>query len=312
MDEVEVRPAESEAARARSLAIWNLVCPELATSAADERDYIAYCAGHLNLVAYLGGDAVGSGFAGIEPDAAGPAIAKAHVAVVPEAREHGAGTALYSAISAWAARQGRTALEAWVVDRDPAGLAFAARRGFREVMREALVALDLGSAEEPRVQAPAGVRIVTWAERPDLAPGMYEVMLEASPDIPGNDDAIPTYSTWLEHYMGGAADRPEATFVALAGEEVVGYAKLHLSEARPGVAVHDLTGVKRAWRGHGVARALKAAQIAWAKREGYERLETGNELRNAPIRKLNEAFGYRPIPGRALVRGPIATAEEER
>jgi GNAT superfamily N-acetyltransferase len=312
MGAVEIRPAESEAASARSLAIWNLVYPEMATSAADERDYIAYCACHVNLVGYLGGDAIGSGFAGIEPDAADPAIAKAHVAVVPEAREHGAGTALYSAISAWAARQGKSVLEAWVLDRDPVGLAFAGKRGFREVMREALVALDLCGAETPRVEAPPGIRIVTWAERPDLTPGMYEVMLEASPDIPGNDDAMPSYSTWREHYMGGAGDRPEATFVALAAEEVVGYAKLHLSEARPGVAVHDLTGVKRAWRGRGVARALKAAQIAWAKCEGYERLETGNELRNAPIRKLNETFGYRPIPGRALVRGPIATAAEDR
>jgi GNAT superfamily N-acetyltransferase len=97
--------------------------------------------------------------------------------------------------------------------------------------------------------------------------------------------------------MSGSADRPEATFVALAGEEMVGYAKFHLSEARPKVAVHDLTGVKRAWRGRGIARALKATQIAWAKREGYEQLETANELRNAPIRKLNDIFGYRPFPG---------------
>jgi hypothetical protein len=56
---------------------------------------------------------------------------------------------------------------------------------------------------------------------------------------------------------------------------------------------------------------LKATQIAWAKQQGYERLETANELRNAPIRKLNAAFGYQPIPGRAFVRGPIATAAEE-
>ena len=39
------------------------------------------------------------------------------------------------------------------------------------------------------------------------------------------------------------------------------------------MAVHDLTGVKRSWRGRGIARALKAAQIAWAMREGYERLD---------------------------------------
>ena len=50
-----------------------------------------------------------------------------------------------------------------------------------------------------------------------------------------------------------------------------------------------MTGVLRAWRGRGIARALKAAEIAWAKEHGYERLETQNEERNEPIRRLNVA-----------------------
>ena len=33
--------------------------------------------------------------------------------------------------------------------------------------------------------------------------------------------------------------------------EVVGYSKLHLSDARPTVAANDMTGVLRAWRGRG-------------------------------------------------------------
>jgi predicted GNAT superfamily acetyltransferase len=96
--------------------------------------------------------------------------------------------------------------------------------------------------------------------------------------------------------------------VALAGDEVVGYAKFHLTAARPKVAFHDMTGVKRAWRGRGVAGALKRAQIAWAKQQGYEQLETGNEMRNEPIRRLNAHLGYREAPGRVLMRGPLASA----
>jgi mycothiol synthase len=67
-----------------------------------------------------------------------------------------------------------------------------------------------------------------------------------------------------------------------------------------------MTGVKRAWRGRGVAGALKRAQIAWAKEAGYERLETQNEVRNEPIRRLNTRLGYQPAPGRVVMRGPIA------
>jgi len=63
--------------------------------------------------------------------------------------------------------------------------------------------------------------------------------------------------------------------------------------------------VRRAWRGRGVARALKAAEIAWAKQAGYERLETQNEERNEPIRRLNEHFGYVVTPGSVTVRGPL-------
>ena len=93
--------------------------------------------------------------------------------------------------------------------------------------------------------------------------------------------------------MQGAGDRPEATFVALASEQVVGYSKFALREAQPTIAYHDLCAVRRAWRGRGIARALKATQINWALANGYTELRTRNEARNAAIRHLNAAFGYR-------------------
>ena len=67
-----------------------------------------------------------------------------------------------------------------------------------------------------------------------------------------------------------------------------------------------MTGVKRAWRRRGIAAALKRAQIAWARERGYELLATQNEMRNEPMRKLNERLGYRPAPGRVVMRGPLA------
>jgi len=69
-----------------------------------------------------------------------------------------------------------------------------------------------------------------------------------------------------------------------------------------------MTGVKRAWRGRGLARALKCAQIAWDMKSGFEQLETGNEQRNTPMRGLNAQLGYRTVPGRILLEGPIAGA----
>jgi GNAT superfamily N-acetyltransferase len=101
--------------------------------------------------------------------------------------------------------------------------------------------------------------------------------------------------------MQGASDSPDAVFVALEGEEVVGYAKFAISNARPGVLIHDLTGVKRAHRGRGIAGALKRTQIAWAKAKGFQKIETMNEVRNEPIRRLNERHGYQPTPGHIVL-----------
>ena len=235
-------------------------------------------------------------------------VARGEVRVVPDARGRGAGSALLRELSAWAGRLGYAELTGPVKEVDGASLAWAARRGFVEVGRNSMLVLDLTAIETPAVEAPAGIEIVTWAERPGAEEAMYAVAREAYPDVPGEEDAeVAPYEEWLSMDMQGAGDRPEATFLALADGEVVAYAKLSLSLARPSVAMHDMTGVRRAWRGRGIARALKAAEIAWAKEAGYERLETQNEERNEPIRRLNERFGYVVTPGSVTVRGPLVS-----
>ena len=195
-----------------------------------------------------------------------------------------------------------------MLDNDPESLAFGEARGFVEERRELGVVLHLSEIDPPPVEPPDGVQIVTWAQRPELARGMYEVGCEALPDIPGaEEDAVEPFEDWLAHEMQGSGDRPDATFVAVAGDEVVGYAKFSFTAAQPTTAHHDLSGVKRAWRGRGIARALKAAQINWALANGYRELHTRNEQRNEPIRRLNAQFGYRPSVGRMYLVGPVAT-----
>jgi mycothiol synthase len=233
-------------------------------------------------------------------------VARGEVRVIPDARRRSIGSDLLSELAAWAIRLGYVEMVGPVKEVDGASLAWAERRGFVEVGRNSLLALDLTRIEAPVVEAPDGIEIVSRAQRPDVAAGMYEVACEAYPDIPGEEDAeMAPFVDWLSMDMQGAGDRPEATFVAIADDEVVAYAKLSLSRARPTVAMHDITGVRRAWRGRGIARALKAAEIAWAKENGYERLETQNEERNEPIRRLNERYGYVVTPGTVTVRGPI-------
>jgi GNAT superfamily N-acetyltransferase len=235
-----------------------------------------------------------------------PGVARAEVEVLPERRGHGLGSALFAALGGWAWTRGYTELLGTVAEDDPASLAWAERRGFREVGRNSLLVLDLDRVEAPSTDPPAGIEVVSWAERPELARGMYEVACEAYPDVPGEGEQMAAFEDWLSVDMQGSGDRPDATFVAVAGGEVVGYAKFSLTAARPRAAAHDLTAVRRAWRGRGVARALKATQIGWAKANGFEQLDTRNEERNAPIRRLNDEFGYRPGIGRIHLQGPLA------
>jgi GNAT superfamily N-acetyltransferase len=237
-------------------------------------------------------------------------VARGEVRVASATRGRGVGSALLAELSAWARRLRYTELMGPVKEVDTESLAWTEKRGFTEVGRNSILALDLRTVEAPSVILPDGIELVTWAERPDAAAGMYEVAREAYPDIPGEEEAeIEHFEQWLSMDMQGAGDRPEATFVAFAGDEVVAYAKLALSRARPTVAMHDITGVKRAWRGRGIAGALKAAEIAWAKENGFERLETQNEERNEPIRRLNQRHGYVVEPGSVTVRGPLVDRE---
>jgi GNAT superfamily N-acetyltransferase len=261
----------------------------------------------VHLLAEIDGEGVGTGACVKEPRMRGRRAAHAKAHVPEEDRRRGVGSALYAALSQWARERDVELFETDVREDDDESLAWAQRRGFEETGREQRVELDLTRVEPAPIDPPPGVEIVCWADRPNLTHGLYEVALETYRDIPGSEeDEMESFEDWLAHDMRAPADLPEATFVALAGEEVVGYAKFSLTNAQPRVAYHDLTGVKRAWRGRGIAGALKRAEIAWAKSAGYERLSTTNELRNEPIRRLNERLGYRPVRGRIFLRGPLA------
>jgi GNAT superfamily N-acetyltransferase len=290
-----------------SLDVHNAVWPHETFTMEDVRSFKASVRDHVDYLARMDGAAVGSGVGVIFPQRADRVFAI--VTVRAEHRRCGVGSVLYKAISAWAAERVLSELEVPVLDNDRESLAFALRRGFVEERRDVGLVLDLADIAAPQVELPEGVEVVSWAERPELAGGMYEVALQALPDIPGfEDDDIEPFEDWLVHDMQRAGDRPEATFVALAGEEVVGYAKFALRGAQPTIAYHDLSAVKRAWRGRGVARALKATQINWALANGYTELRTSNEARNAPIRHLNAAFGYRQGIGRIYLVGPSSGA----
>jgi GNAT superfamily N-acetyltransferase len=302
---VEVAPVADEAEEQLSLDAYLKTWPHESFGLPEVHSFKASLLDHADLLARQDGLVLGSGFAALFPGL--PESPRVRITYPPGHLRRGAGSSRYPAVAHWARERALTTLEAVLADNDPDSLAFAERRGFVQERHEKGVALDLTAIEPPPVEPPPGVEIVTWADRPELARGLFEVSLETSPDVPGyEDEEHQPFEAWLEHDMQGPGDRPEATFVAVAGDEVIGYAKFSISSTATTSAYHDLTAVKRAWRGRGVARALKSAQIVWAKANGYELLRTTNDERNTPMRRLNEQLGYRPWIGRLFLRGPLA------
>jgi mycothiol synthase len=175
-----------------------------------------------------------------------------------------------------------------------------------------MVRLGLAGLEAPGITLPDGIRLVTLATRPDLAAAAHEVAVETFPDIPSHD--APVEAGTLDEFLARDVHRPgipvDAFFVALdEGQgEVVGYANLMFVPGSTTVAYHDMTAVRRAWRGRGIATDLKRATIGWAIEHGLEALETGNDEENAPMRAVNRRLGYRPIPDVIGLQGPLAPA----
>jgi GNAT superfamily N-acetyltransferase len=233
----------------------------------------------------------------------------ASIVVVPEARRQGVGSAILAALSADAAAAGKTGLEVRAFADRPEGLAFLEHHGYAELERSRMVRLELIGRTPPPVDLPDGLHLATLAERPELVGEVHEVAIEAFDDIPGGD--TPMAAGDLAEFRARDVDRPGidhgAFMLALdeATGRVIGYASLMFVPGSTTVAWHDMTAVRGAWRGRGVATALKRATIGWAIEHGLTALDTGNDEDNAAMRAVNARLGYVPLPDELTYRGPL-------
>jgi GNAT superfamily N-acetyltransferase len=260
-----------------------------------------------NLLALVGGVPVGAAFCGPLPLVPDSSTGEAGIRIVPEARGQDVREALFAACASRLRELGKDAMRIAVREGDGEALRYLESRGFSEIGRSQEVVLDLDTHSEHAGPPPAGVSIVSLADRPDLMRGAWEVDVEASPDIPGPDGDEPLSWEFFQEFMSkpGLDHRLLLVAVAADDDEVVGLALLSRNVADPSLAVNWMTGVRRAWRRRGIAAALKEHQLVAARALGVRRVRTQNELRNEPIRRLNERLGYRRAPDHILLHGPL-------
>ena len=209
--------------------------------------------------------------------------------VVPESRAAGLGTALLELCEAHLAGLGvATALS--VTTPEEAAQRFATGHGFRHTNTTRLSGVDPRTIEPQ--DPPLGVDLRPLA---GLDPRqVYELDVEAMLDVPGEVamDNV-TFEQWLEDYWRHPDTDLEASVAAVIDDRPVAFS--HLRIAPDGRAVTDMTGTLRDYRGRGLALLAKRATLVNAAKRGVELVSTENDETNAPMLRVNEHLGYRPI-----------------
>jgi GNAT superfamily N-acetyltransferase len=224
-----------------------------------------------------------------------PGAAFAMVRVRAESRRRGVGSALLAAARERASKLEYDSMWGRVREGDAESIRFVASRGFKEVTRDVTVRLEVapGDGEVAPGIAELGDEHVS---------GAYEVAAECLPEMAlPQHAAAPPFEQWLEDERRRSA----VAFVALDGDEVVGYARLYLVPAVPERLENGLTAVRKSHRRRGIATTLKRAQIAWAAEHGYREIVTSMVDGNVAMRAVNERLGYEPLPAWIVVKGPV-------
>jgi mycothiol synthase len=290
-----IREALTDADLAAYVGVWNAITPAEPSSVELQRERREREPRRLYLLAERDGRAVGCGFSG-PSDSEG----RAHVAprVLPDARRDGVGSALLRELVAHAEREGFRWASAHVDGDDEGAFAFARRFGFDEVDRQVEQVLTLDD-ERPPPDVPAAIRLVTVAEQPDLLREAYDLAVVGYEDLATTVPVTISLDDWLRD----EATLPEGSYLALAGDEIVGYSGLVAHG--DGVAEDGLTVVRRTWRRRGLATLLKRAEIAWASRNGVREIFTWTQRGNEGMRAVNEQLGYVYRQVSVTVRSPL-------
>ncbi|MET9520049.1 GNAT family N-acetyltransferase [Streptomyces sp. NPDC002994] len=222
--------------------------------------------------------------------------------VRPEARRRGVGGALWEAVRAELAADGRTSV-ATELELGGAGEKFAAARGFENVLPITWYVQDT-SLPRPDGELPTGYTFTTWeGVVPDHLADASATAHGAMDDAPSGDmDEAPP--VWNADKVRAAAqvilDRGGVMLTVAAvdsrgGEDTVAaYTELVLRDPSDVRALQYDTVVVPAHRGRGLGRAVKLRMLrTLAQQQPHVRwIGTTVADENRPMLAVNEALGY--------------------
>ena len=210
------------------------------------------------------------------------------VTVRPEHRRRGTGALLVTSGLAHLDSLGLHTVRVSSPD-GPAQRAIAARYGFVDVQASSMSSVDPRTIEPTPV--PPGVTLRSFGEIADPRP-LYELDLEASKDIPGDEDfEAMTLAQWSSLFWRTVFADDEASLAAYVDGDLAGLTMLRVD--RPSRrAQNNLTAVRRHYRGRGLARLLKSHSLQRAAAAGATIAFTINDETNAAMLAVNHGLGY--------------------
>ena len=211
------------------------------------------------------------------------------VCVAPKSRRAGLGAALLERCEAHLAGLGIAKVLSFTTSEETSR-SFAAAHGFRHTHTIRISGVDPRTIEP--AGAPPGVELRPLAE---LDPRkVYELDSEATLDVP-SEVALDagSFEQWLEEYWRHPDTDLDASVAAVIDDRPVAFSQLRVGPG--GRAVNDMTGTLRDYRGRGLALLAKRATLVNAAGRGVELVSTENDETNAPMLRVNEKLGYRPI-----------------
>jgi RimJ/RimL family protein N-acetyltransferase len=226
--------------------------------------------------------------------------------LVPTHRTAARIDALFAVMEERAKTEGARKLTAWSWDDDELRVGAITMRGYREERHQRFWELDLVAnraaletmANRSRARMREEKIQVLTIDRdgdPEKWNKLWQMSEEAIHDVP---TTVPYTGSSFDDFMKWMRSpglHEDRIWIARHREAVIGVSILSYPPKR-GVVSTDWTGVARAGRGRGVARAAKCETVMQAISLGVDRIRTDNDSQNAPILHINETMGYKRRP----------------
>jgi GNAT superfamily N-acetyltransferase len=198
------------------------------------------------------------------------------------------------------------AITAWSGSKEdlPRLTGFYQRRGFAKKQIAWESRLDVSSVDLERFREYSenvqrqGITITNLAEArtegQESLKKLHELVQIISADMPSPAAFTPTsYEQWEAFELKNPNLQPEGYMIAKDGSKYVGLSTVWRIDKEPRGLVQGNTGVRREYRGKGIAVALKLRVIDFARRNGYVKVKTWNASDNAPMLAVNTKLGFK-------------------